>query len=110
MRTKITIESIDSSILKELFKEVPNKKGFSITLEELNTTIYYDSYPSKKAFPTNEIVNIIVEFGSSVSVGLFTSWLYDKLKSKTKTIHIGKEKNVELNEKEIEKKINENIE
>jgi hypothetical protein len=79
---EIEIYTQDRSLFSELMggKKKVGPDTF-IALED-GTKIYFRGILSKRALNIQDALMFAVEFGSGVGTGLFTAWLYEKLKGR----------------------------
>src|SRR5438309_10794286 len=72
-------------------------------------TIALSSWFGAKAFGAQEVLNLVLECGKDVSIGIFASWLYDKLKGRPVKLRIDRTE-ILIEEGEIRRVLTERIE
>ncbi len=67
-------------------------------------TLRWDSTYIREAFGVPDIISLTLQFGRDVAVGLFSAWLYDKLKGRSAKLEIGNQQ-VPIDKEAIEERL-----
>ena len=110
MRIPISIASSDAGLAFELF--APAKTVGEGAKAEVpgKATIALSSWHGTKAFGAQEVLNLVLECGRDVGIGLLASWLYDKLKGRPVKLRIDRTEILIIKEGEIRRVLTERIE
>ena len=103
----LEIETDDRGLAFDLFETRELSVGKE-TAPVDGIRIKYNGTLFKAALHFPETINLILDIAKNVGIGLFTAWLYDKLKGKNVKLRIDGE-DVNLSPEEIERKIKEKI-
>ncbi len=109
LRIPISIVSSDARLAFELF--APAKSVGEGAKAEVpgKFTIVLSSWHGTKAVGAQEVLNLVLEVGKDVSIALFASWLYDRLKGRFVKLRIDRTEIV-IEEGEIRRVLTERIE
>lgn len=95
MGIPIKIETQDKLLVFELFNVKQTRQGLQIEPTD-GAVLRYESTFIREAVGIPDIITLTLQLGKDVAVGVFSAWLYDKLKERTSKLQIaGKETPVE---------------
>jgi len=109
LRIPISIASSDARLAFELFAPAKSVEEGATAEVPGRFTIVLASWYGTKAFGAHEVLNLVLEVGKDVSIALFTSWLYDRLKGRPVKLRIDRTE-ILVEEGEIRRVLTERIE
>ena len=102
MKIDLEIETFDKKLDFDLFETKERlERGMTKQLEN-GVSLEYKGTEIRLGVGFPDIILLVLDIASSVAVGLFVSWLYDKLKNRATKIKIN-EIEVEIDKEEIKK-------
>jgi len=110
MQLRLTIEG-DPMLAWELFdRPKAMEAGVTTVAAPGGVTVRYEGEFEVKAFDVPAVLKVVVQLGREVAVGLFATWLYDKLKGgRARRLRVDRMQ-VEITEGEIKRVLLERIE
>lgn len=104
MINKITINTTDMSIFDSLTpREIKNGKGnLGVTNENFN--LEYETSIMRLSVSAPQTINLVLEILKDVGIGVFSAWLYDKLKGSDSKLRING-KAIKIDKEEIRKNL-----
>ena len=111
MKINISIETHESlSVVSNMFDDTKTfESGMSMKAPG-GFGVTYESESMARALDIPSTLQFVVDTAQTVEVGLFTTWLYEKVKEPKKAKIIIKEKEIEFDKNEIQKLLERTIE
>ena len=102
----IKIETQDKFLVFEIFEVKQSKQGMQKEVSA-GVVLRWDSTFIREAFGVPDIISLTLQLGRDVAVGVFSAWLYDKLKRQPPSkLEIGN-KQIPVDKKAIEERLKE---
>jgi len=102
---RLEIESGERNLESDLFDTKELSRGKEIIPVE-GVKVTYDGTLERGVLEFSKVIYLMVDIAKEISIGVFSAWLYDKLKGKNVKLKI-KDEEVEINKSKIEEKIRE---
>ena len=102
MDIKLTIKKTENWESEHLINALKANANFSEI--SINTKISEVPQPELNAFPSEQIIEIIISISGNIAIGLITNWIYDSLKDKTDSCKIN-DNEIPLNDKDNLEKV-----